>query len=612
MTLNLSDIDIPQQSDEYPSLNIRSSVAYHGPPGTGKTTTSMGTVGTLVEEHGYGIDDVAWVTYRKSLAQDTLNQLHEWGLISDGQLNEPNEGVTRYIGTAHAVANRCGSIGGEPAEPWNRQDFCTDINIQYFSSEPWEDTAGKLLFSVFDWLRNQNTTPEDRETLSQCPHIDDLRDIWTGDLVEQWYRWEDYKAQRELIDFSEMLSQPLENGDSPGRDILVIDEYHDVTKLMHDLFRSWMEEAEIVIVAGDPHQVVNSYDGASPEYFESLDLPKIVLPESYRCHSNHFELGEAILNRSHDSPDIKLTAGGGIKQYNSPRFEYSQEAGWVSYPNPDQPGSPTQIVDTHDGSTMMLTRTQMQADGVCRALEDAGIAYTTQRDLKGWNTDNGSNKLLVHNILQKLEGISPADFGGSTYGLSKYSETETDTSNIALTNPETAKLFEIVDARTLDISRSEADDLVNELENSEGAKSLDEIDEYATQQLWERYTAGVGSVSRVNKTSLGTGKTADRAIEAVSAALQRYDDPIRVSDIDTKVITIHASKGMEADDVVLYDGISSRIENEMRHNQQTRENEHRTWYVALTRAQERLHIMRNGFDWCNPMIPTNVREVIDV
>jgi DNA helicase-2/ATP-dependent DNA helicase PcrA len=60
---------------------------------------------------------------------------------------------------------------------------------------------------------------------------------------------------------------------------------------------------------------------------------------------------------------------------------------------------------------------------------------------------------------------------------------------------------------------------------------------------------------------------------------------------------------MEADDVVVYDGISTRIQREMRQSQQTRKNEYRTWYVALSRAKKRLHVMRNAHEWTNPIVP---------
>lgn len=103
---------------------ITDSVAFHGPPGTGKTTTSAATIGTLIRNFDYPISDVARVTYRRSLARDTLERLAEWDVISDEQLAEPSEGATRYIGTAHAVANRCADIAEEPVESWQRADFC--------------------------------------------------------------------------------------------------------------------------------------------------------------------------------------------------------------------------------------------------------------------------------------------------------------------------------------------------------------------------------------------------------------------------------------------------------------------------------------------------------
>jgi DNA helicase-2/ATP-dependent DNA helicase PcrA len=60
---------------------------------------------------------------------------------------------------------------------------------------------------------------------------------------------------------------------------------------------------------------------------------------------------------------------------------------------------------------------------------------------------------------------------------------------------------------------------------------------------------------------------------------------------------------MEADDVVVYDGISGRIERELMDDAETRRNEYRTWYVACSRAKKRLHVMRNAFEWTNPILP---------
>lgn len=585
--------------------DITDSVAFHGPPGTGKTTTAAATVGRLLRDHDYDISDVAWVTYRRSLARDTLERLVQWDVLDESELEEPTKGATRFIGTAHAVGNRCGDIADEPVEPWQRSNFCQDRGLDYWTSEPWEDSAGKLLFQVLDYLANQNTTPEDRQALHDCPHYDDLTDHWNGDIVGAWYDWEDYKAQHNLIDFHEMLSRPLRDGKSPGRKILVIDEYHDVTGLMDALFRSWMEEAEIVLIAGDPHQVVNGFDGASPEYFESLDLPTVLLPRSWRCPAIHWSVATSLLANAHDVPAVEVDGEGMVKEYKSPRFEYSSDSGWANLPTSGQPGSPARIEEKTNGSTLFLSRTQMQADGVGASLEQAGIPYRSQNDLKGWNTEQGQTRLLLHNGLQKIEGYSPGSLGYSgNAAFGQFSDGQRDPRSTMLTGPEAAHLLDAVHASVLAGTRSETDDVVDSLRESDEEISLKEFDQWTSKEFWERYTAGASSVGRLNKTALGND--ADRERAAIQSALNELDEPVDPDAINTWAITIHASKGMEADDIVVYDGISSRIQREMRNNPPTRRNEYRTWYVALSRSKKRLHIMRNAFEWTNPIIPQNI------
>jgi len=583
--------------------DITDSVAFHGPPGTGKTTTAAATVGRLIRDHDYDISDVAWVTYRRSLAQDTLRRLESWDVIDDHQLEEPRKGATRYIATAHAVANRCGDIADEPVAPWQRQQFCEDRNMKFWTKEPWEDSPGKLLFRVLDYLANQHTDPSDTQALHDCPHYSDLNDSWSGDIVEAWYDWQDYKAQHNLIDFHEMLSRPLKNGKSPGRPILVIDEYHDVTGLMHELFKAWMQDAEIVLVAGDPHQVVNGFDGASPRYFESLDLPQVLLPKSWRCPAEHWNLATSLLANAHEPPAVEVEGDGLVQEYNSPQFEYSSDNGWVTLPVSSQPGNPAEIAE-RPGSTLFLARTQMQADGVGAALERAGIPYLSQPDLNGWDSEGGITRRRLHNALQTIQGYSPSNFGyGGNAAFSQFQGSQRDPQSESLAASEAAALLEAVSAHDLDMTRSKAEERADNLRDGGGTVTLDRFDTWVTKRFWERYTAGAGSVDRLNKGVFGGGATAERELRAVKAALNTQDGPIDVSDINASAITIHASKGMEADDVVVYDGISQRIRREMRQNDRTHRNEYRTWYVALSRAKKRLHIMRNAFEWTQPIIP---------
>jgi DNA helicase-2/ATP-dependent DNA helicase PcrA len=355
--------------------------------------------------------------------------------------------------------------------------------------------------------------------------------------------------------------------------------------------------------------VVNAYDGASPEYFEQLDLPKVLLPTTWRCRPEHWNLATAMLARSHEPPEVDIRHDSGlVREYDSPRFEYSSDLGWVTLPGADRPASPGQLVREHDGSTLFLARTQLQADGVGAALERAGVPYRSQQELRGWNTEDGAVKLHLHNALQKFEGYGPANFGYTgNAAFDQFQGNQRDPRSERLTADEAATTLEAVNARTLSISRSDAEERAETLRDSDESVTLREFDEWVSQEFWERYTAGAGSVDRLNKSVFTDAR---RDLNALRAALNHQDASVDAEDIDTWSITIHASKGMEADDVVVYDGISNRILQEMRHHEATRNNEHRTWYVALSRARKRLHIMRNGFEWTSSIVPENLGEVV--
>jgi DNA helicase-2/ATP-dependent DNA helicase PcrA len=213
----------------------------------------------------------------------------------------------------------------------------------------------------------------------------------------------------------------------------------------------------------------------------------------------------------------------------------------------------------------------------------------------------------LHNALQAIQGYSPADFGYNT-GLSKYQDGTRDPATVELGSDTVASLLEAVNARTLDVTRSEADDICDSLRGSGGSVSLYDVRDWTESTFWERYTAGPASVERLNR-SVFSGD-AERELQAIRRALAERDDPVDPEDIDTWAITIHASKGMEADDVVVYDGVSQRILSGMQDSRRTERNEYRTWYVACSRPRKRLHIMRHAFPWTNPIIPEQLSEVV--
>jgi superfamily I DNA/RNA helicase len=67
--------------------------------------------------------------------------------------------------------------------------------------------------------------------------------------------------------------------------------------------------------------------------------------------------------------------------------------------------------------------------------------------------------------------------------------------------------------------------------------------------------------------------------------------------------TIHGAKGAEAQNVAVFTEVSRRVLNEMRTME---DDEHRVWYVAVTRARERLHIIEPSSRYAYSMPHKNV------
>jgi DNA helicase-2/ATP-dependent DNA helicase PcrA len=604
--VELDDIDITGVEQHPPDQSVK----LNGPPGTGKTTESAARVARLLEEHGYGLHDVLWSTYRHSLAMETLERLAGWGVIPESELTDPTDGATRYIATTHACANRLVGGVGDIVSWYDKKTFANKRNLQFSSSQPWEEPGGKLLFSVFDYAANNLLDLHDPHHREKIPMMPDLREKYPGNVGRAFDDWQDYKAQQGKYDFWEQLRAPIDNDVEAQKPVVVIDEYHDATPLMAALSERWIDQAEVAIVAGDPLQVVNRYAGADPEFFARVDLPEVLLPKAHnRPPHEHWAVAGAVLQRQHTVPPVTINNTGSFHEGDSPRFQHSSETGW-DVPAPDTPRSPAHMVTNFGTDTMFLTRTQRQAAGVAKALERAGILFEVQRsmDVDGWGARGDmSERTAIYNALQRLSGVHGEESTGS--GLLQYADGGVRTaSDVRLRAREAAAILDHASHDHLEQSRPDTTDAADEYVNEDVAVPGDDLADHVTESFWDAYTRGAGSVRQLNKTGKSEkGSTLDdEDKDALKAALDRNDEPVR--GVDTRVYTIHASKGSEAKNVVVYDGVTSTIEDAVLEDEQTRKNECRTWYVALTRSRANLFVLRDAFDWTSPFLPDTLLD----
>lgn len=606
-TIEMDGTDVePAGITDHPETE---SVKLFGPPGSGKSTNATARVAMLLRDHDYTINDVAWVTYRKSLAMDTLHRLADAGVVGESRIANPTDGATRYIDTAHAVANRAVSGAGEPVGWGDKYQFAKSVNIKFKKSEPWEQTAGEQLFRVFTYARKNLLDPTDKGDLREIPAYHELKENWQGSVPNLYNDWLDWKEENDKIMFWEMLAAPILESVTPDRDVLVVDEYHDAYPLLAKLVEFWAESAEIVIVAGDPHQVVNTYDGADPEFYHRLDYPEVELPTAWeRPPYEHWAVARKVLANAHTPPDMEIRNRGNFNVQPSPSFGRTAE-GWT-VPDPTDEYSPAWFVREHGKNTMLLTRTTFQLDGVARSLEQAGILFETptSSDVPGWQApanEDMSDRVALYNALQKIKRLSPDAFEDSRDGLGGYGveQSDADPAKIVLAPKEAAILVDHTESGCLDATRSSITDTANSWLTAEEPVTALDLNSYVTPEFWGTYTHAARSTNHLNKTGKATRSTLnDRTMNALQNALRENSYPVDGKP-ETKLYTIHASKGNQAETVAVWDGVTSRIKEATRESEAEHRNEWRTWYVALTRSTENLYVLKNGFDFTSPFLP---------
>lgn len=607
------------------------SCRLYGPPGAGKSTQSALRAGTVAMANDLRPSEMTVVTYRKALAGVIRDRLIDWGVFEEPEIDPETADSAnqfQFWCTIHAAAARGTGLLSDldPQEdpltgmvtPQAKRQFCTELNIQHRPPRPWLETRWTVFYDLYTYAKNNLLEVGEwafiEDTGLSPLHTDPAANRHLTAFREQWGKgasfkeivaeWEAFKQSHTIYDFYELLEAAAVSGAPPTR-LLIIDEYHDATPLMAAVAERWITAAETAIVAGDPDQVVNGYAGASPHFFEEINdrveptLPLVQLTRSWRCPDEHFEAAARILRQERSPPALTTAGPGQLLRHPAPELRHDGDK-W-RLPDAGTAGGPVRLWREYGSDLMYLTRTRKQADGVAAALDREGIVYVSQEDIGGdWET-----RLTLLRVLETLEDVQPERSRAPTR-ISDYSSTSKRTttrpSNCTLTIDEASAILQHTHGRYLTADRDEIEDAIATAEHTDDPDgiALDVFTEHVTEKWWLRYGAGAASIAELTQLE-------DRDRRAMRAAWDRYSPPYSPALAGgTRVLTIHASKGAEATDVIVYDGITGRIARELDERAAARENEARTWYVALTRASKRLHIIRNVFDWMEPHLPPDL------
>lgn len=590
MTLNY---DITGE-EEY---SVSQSVKIDGSAGTGKSTQILLRTEKFLKQNESTISDICLVTYRNSLAEDIIDRFRQEELVSDGFRPERSN-----IGTMHAICNRLirkqTDVDVSNKVSWyEKKLFCNQVGIQYSGSHNRDRTGGKELFRIFNWLLANKKPPEE---LPQSMY-DDVAEACEKnvDIRRLWGEWKQFKQNPpagkiksldsgdELFDFDELLLLVAEQNLTPEHaEMVIVDEMHDVYPAMNDVIRMWMDEMDdtTFVIAGDKHQVITEYMGATPRFYESIDLPEIKLPKSYRCPESHVEYSHQVLSNYYSPPDIDSESSAGqLIEIRGARMQY--QSAHDNWRITQKENSPSQLYDQYvseDETAMFLVRSNHQAGGIARSLSDEGIPFASD-SVEDWHS---SGLIDIYNGICRCLEV-PAE---PSYTFERGIVLDVDKTSYIPTE----ELTELIEATPSQFVEDTKYDCL---------RIFDDLDSYAISKLYNVFTDDFFDELHSNPIQMLLG-TADKTKLARLAHRHNWN-PVDEDEVSVRILTIHASKGMQADNVFLYDGIPYRVSESIQGSDNSGRNECRTWYVGVTRSSQSLVVVRNAFDGyeSSPFLP---------
>lgn len=342
----------------------------------------------------------------------------------------------------------------------------------------------------------------------------------------------DYKVEHELYDFNDMLLELVNEGSVPSLPVIIIDEAQDLSMLQWYAVILLAKSTKHIYIAGDDDQAIFKWAGAIPEMLMRTPGNKKVLNQSFRIPQRVYDVAESVANK--------------IKVRVKKEWEPTEEAGEVLHYS-----SIEYVPFDKDGEYYVLARTKYVLQKVEEYFKREGIIYNR------FNKNKSISEKICYaiNCWNKLVRGEEISLGGAK-NMYKY---------ISSGPEHIQKGFKTWD-------KALEDDIVvtyNNLFENHGLRVPEEL-------LW--YEA----LNLINEDVVMYIRKCERRGQDINAIPK------------IKILTIHGSKGGEADNVVLLSELSRKSYTSLLKNG---DDERRVFYTGITRTKKNLFLVRSSNDY---------------
>jgi DNA helicase-2/ATP-dependent DNA helicase PcrA len=502
-----------------------------GPPGTGKTETLIRIVEELLAD-GTLPQRIAYLAFTRRAAHEARDRAQAKFAFTDAEMP--------WYKTIHSLAFK--QIGARSTAVMVQADYRTMANQAGYSF------AGKFAEGEEDLYEMEEADGLIfLENLARI-RMTTIEELWPvlGDRIHAQYELDHvtdlrmhlntYKGSTGKIDFTDFLTKFMSVGVVPPVDVVIVDEAQDLSRLQWEVVNKVTSKSKRVIIAGDSDQAIYRWAGADVEHFQGLASAEEanqvrILDQSYRVPKSIWSVSQKIIKR--------------IKNRMEQPYLPKADTGKVQLIYEDSE------LDASTGTWLFLCRHTHQLRSLKATCFNRGWFFECK--------DKASNRTDAALAIMTWENLRRGKAVRVREALSALWFAAEDDAEAKLKG-EYPHVEEFVTAST--ITAIAGISFKDPWSTSDGAQRLSRIDATEAEYFIQARRAG----------------------EAM--AVKDEDGILRPAPPRIRISTIHGSKGAQAQGVYLLIDLSESSFQSL----EIEDDEHRTFYVAVTRAEKQLVI----------------------
>lgn len=500
-------------------------------PGVGKTTELLRRIEDALTK---GVDptQIAFFSFSNTAVNEGLDRITRNKKYTKIQF--------KYFRTLHSMAlHILGFNSKQIMSVGLKFKFAAEANLKLapvtnFYNAKRTTTPDDILLDNLDSARQRNMSIREYWIAN---HIDEPSAAYAEQIADMYSK---FKIAHGVIDFTDMIC--LANNtewEPPHFKYMFIDEAQDLSTQQWIFVEKLIKNTKKIVIVGDEKQAIAGYAGADPDYFLNIKGNIHVLNQSYRVPENIYRLAHKV--------EQKMIKTNNVLWKPRPLEAGETIAGEIIRIK-DLP-----VREMRIGKWLLLTRTNTQLGDfknfMFRYCDDIAAAFTV--DGKPPIDTDVFKAIDIFNIIKVDPRASKFDFIEKNKGDSP-DRRDKKNAFIKLLK----KFISSEDQFSARLDKS----FIHRFSYVDWIEAFDKI-----PYIEKKYIAHI---------------------------LQPYKkNPKLFDNTNIKLSTIHSAKGTEADNVIIYNVLTEQVYNNWLQDKDTKDDELKVLFVAITRARKRLYLL---------------------